>query len=221
MEQFNFYIGFLFNIMFAEEEIKIYRKLNSPRKIQNFLNALKINFEENGDSCFSPRMVLRNRKAHCTEGAIFAAAVLRFHGFEPLVLDLEASSKDFDHVVALFKQNGKLGAISKTNHAVLRYREPIYRSVRELVMSYFHEYFTDNGKKTLRRYSLPVNLKRFDKLKWMTSEEEVWYIPEYLANVKHFDILNKSQISGLREADAIEIKAGKLVVEKAPKGTKK
>lgn len=162
----------------------------------------------------SPRMVLKNRKAHCVEGAVFAAAALRFHSFEPLVIDLESTKKDFDHVVAVFKQNGKWGAISKTNHAVLRYREPVYKNTRELVMSFFHEYFLDDGNKTLRRFSLPVNLKRFDKFNWMNSEEDVWYIPEYLVEVKHFDILNKKEIASLRKADAIEIEAGKLVVEK-------
>ncbi|MBI5804006.1 hypothetical protein HY450_02060 [Candidatus Pacearchaeota archaeon] len=202
---------------FTKQEIDIYRKLNSPTKIQNFLNDLEINFEENGDTCFSPRKVLKSGKAHCIEGALFAAAVLRFHGFEPLILDLEANDKDFDHVVALFKKGNYWGAMSKTNHAVLRYREPVYKNIRELAMSYFHEYFTDDGRKTLRRYSMPVNLRRFDKLNWMFSEEEIWYIPEHLTKVKHFDILNRKQIRNLRKADEIEIEAGKLVGEKTPK----
>ena len=106
--------------------------------------------------------VLRAGKAHCMEGALLAAAILEFHGHKPLLLDLRSTSEDLDHVVALFKQNGYWGAISKTNHVVLRYREPIYGSVRELAMSYFHEYFLDNGKKTLREYSVPVDLGKFD-----------------------------------------------------------
>ncbi len=201
--------------MFTQEETEVYNKLNSPKKVQDFLNSLKINFEEEGDTCMSPRMVLKKGKAHCIEGALLAAVALRFHGREPLIVDLEAARKDFDHVVAVFKENGKWGAISKTNHAVLRYREPVYKDIRELVMSFFHEYFLDNGKKTLRGYSLPINLKKFDKLGWMTSENEVWYVPDYLTKVKHFDILNRAQISALRRADKIEIEAGKLVVEKA------
>lgn len=200
--------------MFTKEESAIYRRLNTPAKIQDFLNSLHVNFEEKGDTCYSPRLVLKHRRAHCVEGALFAATALRFHGFEPLILDMESSAKDFDHVVAVFKINGCWGAISKTNHAVLRYREPVYRSVRELVMSHFHEYFTDDGRKTLRRFSMPVNLKRFDKFAWMTSEEEVWYIPEYLTRVRHHSILTRSQIQGLRKADKIEISAGKLVEEK-------
>lgn len=145
------------------------------------------------------------------EGAMLAALLLRNCGFAPLVVDLTASKKDFDHVIAVFQTAGRWGAISKTNHAVLRYREPVYASIRELVMSYFHEYFNDDGKKTLRSYSEPVDLSRFDSREWMTSEEEVWYIPEYLARVKHTKILTPSQIARLRKADPIEIKAGKLL----------
>ncbi len=202
--------------MFTKEEIKLYKRLNTPIKIQDFLNTLKINFEEGGDTCFSPRQVLKFGKAHCIEGALLAAVALRFHGFAPLIVDLESTKKDFDHVAAVFKKNGCWGALSKTNHTVLRYREPVYKTVRELVMSFFHEYFLDNGKKTLRRYAL-VDLSRFDKLHWATSDEDVWYIPEYLTRVKHFDILTKSQIRGLRKADKIEIESGKLVGEKNKK----
>jgi len=200
--------------MFEKDEIKILGSLNTPSKIQDFLNGLNVNFEEKGDSCLSPRMVLKERKAHCVEGAMFAAAALRFHGHKPLVVDLESNKKDFDHVVAVFKKDGCWGAIGKTNHAVLRYREPVYKTVRELVMSFFHEYFlNDGGAKTLRRFSMPVNLSKFDKFGWTTSEEEVWYIPEFLTGVKHYDILTRSQIQSLRRADKIEILAGELVEE--------
>ncbi|PIN93623.1 hypothetical protein COU54_02375 [Candidatus Pacearchaeota archaeon CG10_big_fil_rev_8_21_14_0_10_31_24] len=199
-----------------EEEIKIFKKYNSPSKIQDFLDSLKINFEEEGkDTCMSPKMVLKSGKAHCMEGAIIAAAMLRFHGYPPLLLDLEATPEDFDHVVTLFKIEGFWGALGKTNHGVLRYREPVYRDIRELVMSFFHEYFLNkNGKKTLRAYAGPIDLKRFDNLNWIGSEEEVWFIPEYLANVKHIQILTKKQIKNLRLAHPIEIEAGKIVEHK-------
>ena len=157
-------------------------------------------------------MVLRENRAHCMEGAMFAAVALRFQGHKPLVVDLTSVKDDDDHVITVFKHKGHWGAISKTNHAVLRYREPIYRSIRELVMSFFHEYFTNgDGKKTLRSYSMPVDLSRFDKIGWMTAEEDVWYVPEYLFEVQHKPILSRSQIAFLRKADAIEIKAGSLV----------
>lgn len=196
----------------TKKEIKIFRKLNSPKKIQDFINNLPINLENDGkDTCKSPRQVLKEKKCHCIEGAILASMILRFHKQKPLVVDLTSSKKDFDHVIAVFKRHGKWGAISKTNHAVLRYREPVYNSIRELVMSFFHEYFMDDGKKTLRSYSLPIDLSRFDKKGWMHTFNEVWDIADYLVKVKHFQILNKKQIAELRKADKIEIKAGKLV----------
>ncbi|MBU0958765.1 MAG: hypothetical protein KKB31_02345 [Nanoarchaeota archaeon] len=195
----------------TKEEIKLFKRLNTPVKIQDFLDGFKINFEEEGDTCMSPRMVLKERKCHCIEGAILAALILRVNGHPPLLVDLEANSRDFDHVITVFKKDGMWGAITKTNHAVLRYREPIYGSIRELVMSYFHEYFDDKGRKNLRAYSLPVNLSRFDGIGWMITEDEVWEIPEFLAEVKHFPILIKSQIHCLRRADAVEIEAGKIV----------
>ena len=194
-----------------KNEIKILKSLDNPKKIQDFLNKIPLNFEEKGDTCMSPRMVLKNRKAHCVEGAMVAAAALRLNGEKPLVIDMEATKKDFDHVICVFKRNGKWGAIGKTNHAVLRYREPVFKSIRELVMSFFHEYFDDDGKKNLRSYSLPVDLSRFDHLNWMASEEDVWFIPEHLAKIRHFPILTRSQIAGLRKADKVELDAGDVV----------
>lgn len=198
----------------TKKEEKILRSLNTPKKIQDFLDKLKINFEEDGkDTCMSPRKVLRTRKCHCIEGAILAALALRLNGYKPLVVDLKGRNDDWDHVLSVFKIDGKWGAITKTNHAVLRYREPIYRDIRELVMSYFHEYTSDDnkGNKTLRSYSLPIDLSRFDKKNWMTDEEDLWYINDYLDKVKHYNILTKKQIKNLRKADKIEIIMGKLV----------
>jgi hypothetical protein len=204
--------------LFAPSERKILAKLKTPRKIQDFLEGLRINFEETGETCLSPRRVLRERKAHCMEGAMLAAAALEFHGRPPLVLDLRAVATDFDHVIAVFESSGYFGAITKTNHAVLRYREPVYKTIRELVMSFFHEYFTDAGRKTLREYSLPVNLVRFRRLQWQIAEADLWEIPEYLDEVKHYPILNASQMRTLRLADAVEIAAGKIVEWKLVKG---
>jgi hypothetical protein len=196
--------------VFTEKERELFKKLNTPVKIQDFLDSLKINYERHGDTCFSPMTVLEKKICHCIEAATLAALILRVNGQSPLLLDLTASKNDYDHVVALFKKDGKWGAISKTNHAALRYREPIYNSVRELAMSYFHEYLDKKGRKSLRSYSVPVNLKRFDKMGWMTTREEIDYIPEYLVKVKHFKILNRQQIRNLRLADKLERKAGNL-----------
>lgn len=193
-----------------EEKLQILKKLDTPKKIQDFLDRMRINFEERGDTSLAPMSVLEKKKCHCVEGAVLAALALRLHGFPPLLLDLTAAKHDFDHVVAVFRKDGKWGAISKTNHAVLRYREPIYSSIRELAMSYFHEYFDDLGRKNLRSFSAPVNLKRFDQMGWMTTKEDIFYIPEYLADVRHFPILSRRQIRNLRKADAVEIEAGKI-----------
>lgn len=186
--------------------------LNSPQKIQNFLETLKSHNPKKGDTYHSPSLVLKHKRAHCLEGAIFAAAALRQLGLPPLILDLTATAHDFDHVIAPFKIKNCWGAISKSNHAVLRYRDPVYKSIRELVMSYFHEYTDDNGFKTLRSYSLPINLKQFDHLNWATSKKSLKYIEDYLFQVTHFPIISTTQISKLRRADPIEIKSGRLKI---------
>jgi len=201
-----------------KKELKILRQLNTPAKIQNFLNRMPMNFEKKGETNLSPMSVLEKKTCHCTEGAALAALALRVQGYPPLVLDLTANKNDFDHVVAVYQKDGRWGAISKTNHAALRYREPIYNSLRELAMSYFHEYLDNRGRKNLRSFSPAVNLKRFDKLGWMTTKEEIDYIPEYLVEVKHFPILNQKQIRNLRKAEPIEIEAGKITEWKPEKG---
>lgn len=206
------------NFGLTSKELNLFKNLNNEKKIQDFINKIPINFEENNkDTCYSPRKVLKENKCHCIEGAILAALILRVNGHSPLLVDLTANNKDFDHVITVFQKQKKWGAISKTNHATLRYREPIYNSIRELVMSYFNEYYNEEGKKTLRSYSNPVNLSRFDKIKWMTTEKELWKIPDYLAKVKHFPILTRSQIANLRNADKIEILAGNLTEYKSDK----
>jgi hypothetical protein len=205
----------------SPDERKIFRSLSTPAKIQDFLNALPTNHEPDGDTCLSPRRVLRERRAHCMEGSMLAAAILRFHGERPLVVDLTASPDDHDHVIAVFRRHGHWGAVSKTNHAVMRYREPVYRTIRELALSFFHEYFLQsNGKKTLRSYSAPVDLSRFDRRGWLTSEEDVWYVPEHLCDIPHVPLVSRAQIASLRRADDIELKAGELLEWPPPRGRK-
>ncbi len=197
-------------------ELAQLRKLNTPAKIQDFLNRIPANFEPGGDTLKSPRRVLRENNAHCIEGALLAAVALRVHGQDPLIMDLKSQPTDKDHVVTLFRKNGYWGAISKTNHGVLRYREPIYRTPRELALSYFHEYFLDDGTKTLRSYSVPFDLSRFDDQHWMTSEEDLWDIGAALDDARHFPLLNRVQVKGLRKADAIERDMGKMTEWKRP-----
>src|SRR5215472_2451481 len=165
------------------------RALRTPDRIQRFLDCgLGYNKEKDGETCRSPRRVLRDRIAHCMEGALIAAAALRVNRYPPLLLDLEAV-RDVDHVLAIFQQRGHWGAIAKSNYAGLRFREPVYRGLRELVMSYFEHYYNPGGEKTLRSYSRPVNLARFDDIDWMTAEEDVWAIPVYLTEIAHTPLL--------------------------------
>jgi hypothetical protein len=144
------------------------------------------------------------------EGALVAALALWMHGGEPLIMDLKTTDDDVDHLVALFRRHGRWGGITKTNHAVLRYREPIYRDPRELAISYFHEYSLPNGKKTLRAYSRPFDLRRY-RGDWITSTDGLWELERAIDRSPHERLLTRAQIAGLRPADAIEMRAGKLV----------
>lgn len=198
---------------YTKEEIKLFRRLNSPQKLQDYINKIPFNFEEAEGTCISPRKVIRENKADCVEGALFAAAVLEFHGKKPLVIDLRSVKKpyDYDHVVAVFSADGYFGAVSKTNHPVLRYRDPIYKTIRELVMSFFHEYFLKTGQKTLREYSDLFDLNYFNNLEWRTTEKELGKILTKLDKIKHYSILTKKQIKNLRKADEIQIESNETV----------
>jgi len=198
------------NLLTPQEEL-IFKKLNTPVKIQNFLDILPMNFEKQGDTLKSPRFVLKEKNAHCLEGALLAAAILWYHGQEPLLLDIQSTRDDWDHVVALFKLGNRWGAISKTNHAVLRYREPVYRSYHELAMSFFHEYFLpENGKKTMRAYSKPFNLKKMGT-DWVTASNDLWKLSGKLDNSPHIKVLTPKMLRFLRKANRIEIKAAKIL----------
>jgi hypothetical protein len=188
----------------TKTEKRLFRKLSTPQKIQDYLDRLPMNHEYKGETLMSPRRVIREQKAHCIEAALFAAAVVAYHGGKPLLLDLKTIGlpHDYDHVVALFKVGKYWGAISKTNHVVLRYRDPVYRSLRELAMSYFHEYFIANGKKTLRSYSKPFLLSK--KYEWITTEENLWEIETALDKSPHVEMVSKFQISRLRKAGRFE-----------------
>ena len=167
----------------------VLRKLSTPEKIQRYLDDLPYNKEKDGETCRSPRLVLEYNTAHCFEGALFAAAALRVNGRPPLILDLE-SVRDDDHVIAVYRSNGCWGAIAKSNYAGLQFRSPVYRTLRELALSYFEHYYNLNGEKTLRAYSRPVSLARFDPIDWMTTEEPLWAIADYLCTIKHTRIFN-------------------------------
>ena len=194
---------------FHAREVSLLRRLNTPERIQRFIDELDYNKEEDGPTCRSPRRVLRDRLAQCLEGALFGAAALRVQGWEPLLLDLEAV-RDDDHVLATFRQRGCWGAIAKSNYSGLRFREPVYRSLRELAMSYFEHYYNPDGEKTLRTYSRPVNLRRFDRLDWMTAEQDLWPISDYLFSIPHKRLLTSGIERNLNRMDARLMAAGKV-----------
>lgn len=192
------------------QEFKILSRLNTPQKIQTFLDDMPLNFENDGETCMSPRRVLRERRAHCIEGAFLAGVCLMLQGEKPLIVSLKVEKDDVDHIVTIFKRNKHYGAISKTNHFVLRYRDPVYRSVRELAMSYFHEYFlTKNGKKTFIGYTEPINLNRFGT-RWITAEDDLWDIAEQIYDAPITQIVSKENRKILRPACAFEQKVASI-----------
>ena len=187
-------------------EWRALRALRTPVGIQRALEAMPYHVAA---TAWSPRRVLRERTAHCLEGAVFAAAALRALGFPPLLLDLEAV-QDTDHVIAVYRQRGHWGAVGKSNFSGLRYREPVYRSVRELVLSYFESYVNLRGERTLRAYSRPINLALFDRTYpgWMTSADDLWWIPEHLAGVPHTRLLTGPMTRSLSRVDRRSLAAG-------------
>lgn len=195
------------------DDLSTLKRLSTPGKIQDFLDKLPINHEKYRETCMSPGMVLKKKKAHCLEGALLAAAALWVHGEKPLLMNLKVARGDDDHAVALYRVNGYWGALSKTNHAVLRFRDPVYRTPRELAMSYFHEYFLATGRKTLQAYSKPFNLAQFGR-EWLTSKDDLWDIADALRDSPHIKIVPKG--IKIRGASPIEREAGGII--EWPKG---
>jgi hypothetical protein len=195
----------------SAEEGRALAALRTPWRIQQFIVGLHANFEEGGDTLRSVRGVLKHRKAHCIEAAFTAACALWLAGEPPLIMDLEANKGDSDHVVALFKRDGCWGAISKTNHIWLRWRDPVYRTLRELAMSYFHEYVDTQQRKSLRTYSMPVDLRRFAPETWITNDEDCWDVGAALCDVRHFRLLTAAQVRALAPRDATETLADDMV----------
>jgi hypothetical protein len=194
----------------TKKEYDTLAELTTTIKIQNFLDALPMNWEKKGDTHRSPRAVLRENKAHCIEGAMLAATALWISGEPPRIMNLSArlGRGDVDHVIALYKRGGCFGAISKTNHSVLRFRDPIYRTLRELALSYFNEWFLlSTGEKTLECYSKPVDMHRFGTA-WITSEKDLWEVADALSVASHYDLVPKGNWRYVRAADAMERKAG-------------
>lgn len=186
-------------------DLRTLRALKTPVRIQKFIDALEYQY---ADTAGSPARVLRERKGHCMEGALVAAAALRVNGYPPLLMDLEGV-RDDDHVVALYREHGLWGGIAKSNYAGLRFRAPVYRTIRELAMSYFEHYYNLRGERTLRSYSVPVNLARLDRRNWMTDENDVWCVPELLIAARHYPIMPDKVARTLPRLDRRSFEAGK------------
>ncbi|HEX4986183.1 MAG TPA: hypothetical protein VFV71_08965 [Burkholderiales bacterium] len=192
--------------------------LREPHRIQAFLNRIPVNHELDGETILSVREVLRQRRAHCIEGAFVAACALWIGGEPPLLMHLDCDLSDYPHVIALFRRGRHWGAISKTNGTPLRYRDPVYRSLRELAMSYFHEYYDKKYRKTLRSYSLPFDLRGVDPSLWITSTRNCEEIHDLLVEARHYPLVSHRQVRLLASRDAFERKASKLVQYPKPPG---
>ena len=190
----------------TREETDIFRKLNTPEKIQDFLTSIPINFEPQGDTCYSARLALKMNRCHCIEAAFIAAGALLLHGEKALLLDFQAHGDD-DHVLALFKIGKHWGAISKSNSIWLRWRDPVYASPRELAMSYFHEYVNETHK-TLRRISKPFDIGKYDPDYWLTSQENCWSMAQEIDASPHVDLISEAQARKLKLRDSLETRAG-------------
>ncbi len=192
-------------------ELALLRRLSTPMKIQEYLDDLVYRTEEPG-AC--PRNVMQERRAHCYDGALFAAAALRRLGHPPLLLDMRAV-RDDDHVLAVFRVDGHYGAVAKSNFVGLRFREPIFRTLRELVLSYFEDYYNADREKTLRAYSGLLHLRQFDRLGWMFRDEPVQYISDRLDALEHYPVLTKRMQRNLCPVDPRSLKAGMVGTLKA------
>jgi len=195
----------------TDGEFSLLKRLRTPQTIQAFLNSIPANHEIGGETMWSVREVIRHRSAHCMEGALFAACALWTNGEPPLVMHLGCAPTDYPHVVALYRRADAWGAISKTNGIALRYRDPIYRSLRELAVSYFHEYFDSRGRRTLRSYSAAFDLRRVDPTLWVTNDGPCLEVHDRLASLRHYEIVSRRQEPLISRRDPFERKAAKLV----------
>jgi hypothetical protein len=188
------------------------RGLDSPAKIQAFLDELPYSSDE---FYRCPVRVVRDRVGHCFDGALFAAAALRRLGHPARILDMLPNGRDDDHILALFTVEGCWGALAKSNFVGLRFREPIYRSLRELVMSYFEQYYNVAGEKTLAGYTRPLSLKQYDRQHWMTRDEPLELIAQRLDEIPKFMIIMPAMAARLSPVDKRTYQAGMIGVNEA------
>jgi hypothetical protein len=195
----------LFAGTFSRKELAIFGRLSSPFKIQEFLLRLPYSAEERYRS---PKTVLADRVAHCFDGALFAAAALRYIGYRPLIFDMLPNERDDDHIVALYRKNGHWGGVAKSNFAGLTFREPIHRTLRELALSYFEQFYNIRREKTLRAYTVPLDLRAFDRIDWMGSDDGLDPIGVRLDGIRKVKLLSAAMARGLSSLDERSYRAG-------------
>ena len=193
--------------IWTKPELSFFRKLSEPAKIQAYLDSLPYNVD---DVTRSPREVLRAQTVHCFDGALFAAAALELLGFPPLIVDLQSSKEDDDHILAVFKKRGHWGAVAKSNYTGCRYRDPVYRTLRELSLSYYDLYFKLAGKKTLRRYSRPYDLGKVHDIEWRTTSDNLDFLGARVDATRHYNLLSKELEGELSPADERSFRAAVL-----------
>ncbi len=196
-----------FNRSLTAGERGILSGLSTPARIQAFLD----NTPYSTDAFYRcPLRVLREGTAHCFDGALFAAAAFRRIGLPPLIIDMLPNDRDDEHLLAVYKIADHWGAVGKSNFVGLRFREPVYRNLRELVMSYFEQFYNRAGEKTLRGYTVPLNLTTFDSLNWMTSDEHLQEIAARIDGIQRRPLLTRSMIARLSRLDERSIESGLL-----------
>jgi hypothetical protein len=190
-----------------QDELATLRALSTPDRVQAYLDGLVYNLEKDGQTIRSPRRVIRDGTAQCAEGAFFAAAAFRVNGRPPLIVDLVAV-RDDDHVIAVYRDGGLWGSVGVSKFAGLRFRSPVYRTIRELVMSYFDHYYNWDGERTLRGFSRPISLAQFDRIGWMTTEDDLWPVVEYLEAISHTKVMASAATRRLPAVDRRSYDAG-------------
>jgi hypothetical protein len=169
---------------FSKSEWRIIQSLRTPLQVQKFLCSLAYNRELEKPTCLSFRKVARENQAHCLEAAISAAVILEQHNYPPLLISIE-SQDNLDHVLFLFRQNGLYGSIARSRDLGLHGRKPIFRTARDLVMSYFDPYIDKSGR--IKGYAV-ADLRELGNYDWRLSEKNVWKVERYLQEIPHREI---------------------------------
>jgi hypothetical protein len=176
----------ILNKQLTGRQRRAFRALNSPAKIQSFLDSIPYCAR---DLYRSPLSIFQGKSASCLDGALMASLLLRRLGHPPMILELVAEDDD-DHIIALYRRFGLWAALAKSEFAGLRSREPVFRTLRELVLSYFPSYYNARAEHTLRAYTVPLKLEKFDSSGWVTCDKKAWEISRALDRQRQVRLLS-------------------------------